>query len=121
MANARVTLSLTPHELAIVQQAMRIFSEVIYCDITGTHKEIQFDGTLCQDNWNQMYVWVEEIRSSIGDGEPAQRHLPAGKSTPQPRQKAVRAPQQPRRKKKSVVAQAKKANRTAKRISRWLS
>lgn len=145
MARTRVSLSLNPHELALVQQAMRVFSQAIYCDINKVEMEIPFDGSAYGDNWHLIYMKVEEIRASLGDGEPAMPQIaparpdvPMASSQRQIEAQALaaagipydedelmddpHAPYRPPRKRKSnPMAQARKANRTARKVMRFLS
>ena len=121
MARARVSVSLTPHELAIVAECLRVYSETLRRSLAGEVGDCQFNGALCGENWGLMYMWVEEIRSTIGSGEPSGVH-----AKPPPRQvRAAPARSRarvaaPKKRKTNTMAQAKKTVRIAKKISRWL-
>ena len=112
MATTRVSVSLNTHELAVVADALRVYSEVILADLQGTPVDVKFNDAVCNGNWHMGYITVEAIRAQMGSGEPP---APEVRAQPRPAQSMTRP-----RKKTSVATQARKANRNIKRISRFL-
>jgi hypothetical protein len=125
MARARVSISLTPHELAFVVDAMRVYSEVLHADLGITEPgEVQFNDAVCDGNWHMGLIKVEEIRAQLGDGELPTPEIRQGQYGVFPGEEYVQPPEPPKRRKKrkaSAASQVRKASRTGKRIARWLS
>jgi len=123
MSEATDSVVLTPHELAVIDECLRVYADVIRHDLAGVEFEVQFDGALCDENWAKMLVWVEDIRSTIARAKPSGTH-----AKPAPRQvtggnsqaMAARVSPKPKKRSKSTATYAKKAHRFGKRIGRWL-
>jgi hypothetical protein len=124
MARTRITISLDVHELALVQQAMRVFSTAISNDLYGKVEEIPFDGSQFNNNWNLIYTMVEDIRSTLGDGEPRMPEIAIDRQPPAriepPQEEYYEPPPARRRRKTSTMTQVRKARRTASKVRRWL-
>jgi len=114
MARARVSINLTPHELAYVVDAMRIYSQVIESDLgLAPAREVHFNNAVCDGNWHMGLITVEDIRSQLGDGDVQPPEI-------QPRRASAKAPTQRKKKGRSAVSQARRANRTGKKLLRFL-
>lgn len=112
MARARVSISLTPHELAYVVDAMRVYSQVIASDLGFAEpQEVVFNDAVCDNNWHMGYITVEEIRAQLGDGTAEPPEI-------RPQRATAAAPR--RRKGRSTVSQARRANRTGRKVLRFL-